>query len=200
MKKLVVLILASLLVANIASAVVDPDTNSMGFYFDLNADVYEFVAAPYAIYPCYVMLTNPDFDAVFGYEFGYDVAPLGAFTITGTVLNGTGAIDVGGAPQNHIVGLAAPIATSAATLIATVNVFVLSAEPLSFTLHGATPNSIPGSVAPSLLLAGDQIIPTGLSAGFDEITGLPNVCAFVNGTGVVATDEASWDQVKSLYR
>ncbi len=197
MKKLVVLILASLFVANVAAAVVDPDANSMGIYFDMNADTYEFAAAPYAIYPAYVMLTNPDFDAVYGYEFGYEI--VGAHTVTGVVLAGTGPIDVGGAPGNHIVGLAGPMATAPATLIATINVFVLDANPISMKLMGASPNSVVGSQAPAVLLAGDEIMSTGLSAGFTE-DGAANICAYVNGTGVVATDEVSIDAVKALYR
>lgn len=197
MKKLVVLILASLFVANVASAVVDPDVNSMGIYFDMNADTYEFAAAPYAIYPAYVMLTNPTADAVFGYEFGFEI--VGAHTVTGVALNGVGAIDVGGGTGNHIVGLASPLAATEATRIATISVFVLDANPISFVLKGATPNSVPGSVTPAILLAGDMIMSTGLSAGISE-GGAPNACAYINGTGVVATDEVSMDAVKALYR
>ncbi len=198
MKKVVVLLMLTLL-ASSAFAVVDDSTNSMGIYFDMNADTYEFAAAPYAIYPAYVMLTNPDFGAVYGYEFGYDIQPAGAFTVTGTVLAGNGPIDVGGGAGNHIVGLASPMATSEATLIATLNIFVLNADPISFELKGAVPNSIIGSKAPAVLMEGDAIMATGLSAGFAE-DGSTQICAYINGAGVVATDEVSMDAVKALYR
>jgi hypothetical protein len=184
MKKLVVLLLASLFVVNVASAVVDPDTNSMGFYMDANADLYEFATAPYVIVPVNVILTNPDFEALFGYEFGYQI--VGNHMVSGTALRGTGPIDVGGGPGNHIVGLAAPMATTPATILATLSIFVLDANPISFTLFGATPNSVVGSNTPAVLLAGDVILKTGVSA-WDEAAGAPGICAYINGSGVVAT-------------
>lgn len=198
MKKLVVLILASLFVANVAMAVVDPDTNSMGFYFDLTADNYELSLAAPGSFPAYIILTNPDFDAVYGYEFGFEV--VGNMMVMNVINNGTGPIDVGGGVGNHIVGLASPLAATPATLIATVNIFAMDTGSIAMTLKGATPNSVPGSVTPAVLLAGDVIMAAGLSAGIGE-DGLPNVCATVNDPGrVVATDEVSIDAVKALYR
>ncbi len=41
MKNLLTLTLVSLLLANLAFAVVDTANNSMGFYFDDNADIFE---------------------------------------------------------------------------------------------------------------------------------------------------------------
>lgn len=197
MKKLVVLALASLFVANVAFAVVDPDTNSMGFYFDANADVYEYATAPYVVVPTHVVLTMPDFAAVYGYEFGYSI--VGNHMVSATTLMGPGPIDVGGGPGNHIVGLAGPLATGEATVLTTLSIFVLDANPIHFTLTGATPNSVVGSNTPAVLLEGDVILATGVSS-WDEASSAPTVCAMINDTGVVATEEASWDQVKSLYR
>ena len=197
MKKLVVLVLVSLMVASVASAVVDPDTNSMGMYFDVNADVFEFASAAFVMVPVNVIVTNPDFDAIFGYEFGYEI--VGNHMVSGTTLMGTGPIDVGGGPGNHIVGLASPLATSEATIITTLQIFVMDALPIHFTLFGAIPNSVVGSNTPAVLLANDVILATGVSA-WDEAMGEPVVCAMINDTGVVATDKASWDGVKSMYR
>jgi len=196
MKKLVVLALASLLIANVAFAVVDPDTNSMGVYFDLTADTYELAAGPYMSTPTYVMLTNPDFDALYGYEYTLTVE--GNASILATVLAGTGPIDVGNDAGEHIVGLASPMAVTPATVITTLTVFNLDTNPIHFTLSGALPNSVIGSNTPALLLAGDVIVAAGTSSYMD---GTPMVNAAINDAGaVVAVDEASWDQVKSLYR
>ena len=194
MKKVVAILMMSLF-ATSAFAVVDDAVNSMGIYFDLNADVYEANGPMYVAFNAYVIVTNPDFGALFGYEFGYEV--IGNCSVMGTTLAGTGPIDVG--DNCHIVGLAAPLATSPATVVTTLSVFPMSADPISFELKGALPNSIVGSNVPALLLEGDVIIPAGLSAGLTE-EGDTQICAYINGWGVVATDEASWDEVKSLYR
>ena len=45
----------------------------------------------------------------------------------------------------------------------------------------------------------DAIMATGLSAGFTE-GGDTQICAYINGAGVVATDDVSIDAVKALYR
>ena len=73
MKKVVALLMLSLFVASSAFAVVDDGENSMSFYFDLNADVYELNAGPYVTTSVYVILANPAAGAVFGYEFGFEM-------------------------------------------------------------------------------------------------------------------------------
>ncbi len=195
MKKVVALLMFSLLIASSAFAVVDDGENSMSFYFDLNADVYEMASAPYVTSFAYIILANPEAGAIFGYEFGFEV--IGNFLPAGVLMNGTGPIDVGGVEGNHIVGLGAPMATSPATLLATYTFIPLDAAPISFKLKGAVPNST-GGILPNILLADSIVFECGLGAGLTD--GLPNICAYFNGDGVVATDEASWDSVKSLYR
>lgn len=196
MKKLVVMLLASLFVANVALAVVDPDDNMMGIYFDMNADTYCMAVGPYAPFDAYVMLTNPTFPAVFGYEFGFTYE--GNLLFSGVALNGTGPIDVGGAVGNHIVGLGAPLAATPATLLATLTLIPLATTPIYFDLFGATPASIGDGSLPVILLENSGIATMGLS------TGIGNFNAVLNYDGpcedIVASDEASWDAVKSLYR
>ncbi|MBU8870786.1 MAG: hypothetical protein KOO60_07980 [Gemmatimonadales bacterium] len=198
MKKLVVLILASLMVASVASAVVDPDVNSMGIYFDVNADVFEMPAGPYVEIPAYVILANPDVSGVWGYEFGFTA--VGNYIAPSIELNGTGPIDVGGGLGNHIVGLAAPIATTQATILATIKLLPMDVAPIYYTLTGADPNSMFESNTPNIVAPpGDVLVGCGVSAWDVELEE-PGICAMVNDTGVIATDEASWDSVKSLYR
>jgi hypothetical protein len=197
MKSLSILLMASVLAATCAFAVVDPDTNSMGFYFDTNADVFEMASSPYINVSAYVILTNPDFGSLFGYEFGYSI--MGNHMVSGTMLAGVGPIDVGGMAGNHIVGLAAPMPATPATILCTLSIFLLDTMPVSFTLTGASPGSVSGVNLPSVLLAGDVIISIGLSSGLEDGVN-PVPCAFINATGIVATETASWGQIKSLYR
>lgn len=196
MKKTLLLFLLILMVPTTASAVVDPDVNKMSIYFDLNADEYELWAAPATAVPFHVILTNPDFDALYGYEFGFDVDG-GAVVMTVT-LHGDGTIDVGGGtPGNHIVGLAAPLATTEATLLATVQVFMVDYNAVLLTLTAAQPSSVDTNT-PAALLANDVIEPIWTSA-WDPSEGAPAVCAWINYEPF-AVEEATWDQVKTIYR
>jgi hypothetical protein len=193
MKKLLVLVL-TMVMASSAFAVVDPDPNMMGIYFDLNADVVNLPgAAPFSTIPAYVMVTNPNFDALYGYEFGYAV--VGNGMMMNVVLNGPGAINVG-TGTNYVVGLGSPLTTTEATLVATMNFFYMDATgaTVTFDLMPSEPSSNDLGL-PTLLLANDQLITVGFSNG----TGLG--CATVNGSGdIVATETVTIDAVKSLYR
>ncbi len=192
MKKLLVLLLGGLLAANVAFAVLDPDANSMGIYFDLNADVVEAVGPMFGQFSAHVILTNPDFPALDGYEFGYIMG--GNSMVMGTTLMGLGPSDFGGFPGNHIVALGGPMPTSPATNLCTLLILPMDLLPIYFYLGGAQPNSIPGSILPAVF-DGSVIMPIGLS------TVWPNdVSAIYNGTGVVTTEQASWGGVKALYR
>lgn len=195
MKKLVMLLMASLLVATTASAVIDPDSDMLGIYFDTTADspCIEGVEA-YAQVPAYVIMTMPSFEELYGIEFGYTK------TANLTVLSNTWAdpsvTDVG-TPGNHIVGFGSPWVTSEATLISTMTVLYLetTGAPASFTLKGTNPSSINPEL-PSILLAQGELRTLGLSTLPGEIS------AMINGVceGVVASEPATFGAVKSLYR
>lgn len=193
MKKLLVLVL-TMVMASSAFAGVDPDPNMMGIYFDLNADVVNLPGAlPFTQIPAYVMVTNPSFEALYGYEFGYAVQGTGMMMTV--VLNGIGPINVG-VGNNYVVGLGSPTNTSEATLLATLNFFYMDTTggPVSFDLLPSNPSSNDLGL-PTLLLANDQLLTVGFSNG----TGLG--CATINGSGdIVATEPVTIDAVKSLYR
>lgn len=195
MKKLVMLLMASLLVASTAFAVVDEDPDMLGIYFDLSADVacVEGVA-PYATVETYVVLTNPSFDELYGIEFGYDKTA--NLTVLSTTWADPAVTDVG-SPGNHIVGFGSPWETTEATVIATLSVLYLETggAPASFSLKGSNPSSI-DPMLPTVLLAAGELRTLGTST-------LPGaVSAVINGAceDVVATDTATFDAVKSLYR
>jgi len=170
---------------------------TLGVYFDTDATIYETTSTPYVQVSAYVSVVAHDFDNIFGYEFGYTIE--GAHTVTGTLLQGSGPIDVGGAAGNHIVGLASPMVADPVTVVCIINIFVLDTNPIFITLTGASPNSVPGSNTPAVLLAGDVIARCGVS-GWDPVNELPDRCAAINGTGIVSVDQTSLDAVKSLYR
>jgi len=194
MKKLLVL-LATLAIAGSAFAVVDPDTNMLGIYFDETADTpcIEGVA-PYSQIPTYVILTMPNFDYLYGIEFGYDKTA--NLTVLSTTWTDPAVTDVGQA-GNHIVGFGNPWPTSEATVIATMNVMYMetAGAPASFALKGSDPSSI-DPMLPTALLNNGELITLGTST-------LPGTAsAQINGgcVDVVATETSTLDAVKSLYR
>ena len=185
--------------ASTVSAVVDPNPNRMSIYFDLEADVYEYTTAPYVTVPVYILLTNPSFAFLYGYEVGVDVE--GNYMLAGTDLNGDGPITVGCLiiGDGCVVGLAGPLATSDATLIVTLRIFLMDSDPIRFTLHGTIPSTVGNPGVPAVLLDGDVILPTYPSV-WDEVNGEPGVCAAINGTVLSADEATTWDGIKSIYR
>ena len=209
MKIAIPILLLSICCASAVLGVIDPCPNDMGIYFDLNADVYECTAPLYMIMPTYVILTQPDFDTLIGFEFSYEMT--GNAVITETTFAGSEPTDASETAYNHIVSLASPLPTGNATLLATASVFIFDADPIAFTLRGAEPNSIDGSSLPAVVLPGDELRIIGLSA-WDRWTLEPATCAILNGVGVplstlrqdclldVSTDPITWDAIKSMYR
>ncbi len=193
MKKLIVLLMA-MLIATSAFAIVDPDDNMMGFYFDTEAD-FPCVSgvAPYATVDMYLVMTNMTSDELYGFEVGYTIE--GDAMVLSTNFDNPSVIDVGEA-GNHIVGFGAPTVTAPVTFLATLSVMYMNAggAPVGFTMHGTIPSSIDPAY-PVILLAGGELLSVGLSAE----TGYG---AEINGAecSVVATDNVSFDSVKSLYR
>jgi len=192
MKKLVVLLMA-MLVATSAFAIVDPDDNMMGFYFDLEADnpCVDGIA-PYSQVPMHLVMTNMTADALYGFEAGYTMEGNGM--VLATVFANPSVIDVGSA-GNHIVGFGAPSMTAPVTLLATLTVMYMDTTmgPLDFMLHGTTPSSI-NPEFPVVLLADGELLSVGLSAAVGAVSEINGGCT------VVATDNVSFDSVKSLYR
>ena len=73
MKKLVVLLLATL-VATSAFAVIDPDPNMVGIYFDETADDNCLTIAASVPFMAYFIATNPTPAEINAYEFGFNNA------------------------------------------------------------------------------------------------------------------------------
>lgn len=185
MKKLVVLLMLSVF-ASSAFAVVDPDPNSLGIYFDMNADVFE---APLGFTQAYLIVTNPAFDAIKGLEcqVEWDEA---AAAYYGMILP-AGALNVG---DQHavIIGLGSALPTTAATVMATYT--LMATAPTYFTVGSLAVNpSIAGDL-PVVVDGDDNMFQIGLSAD------VGNICAMIGDTGVVDSESETWGGVKSLYR
>jgi hypothetical protein len=88
--------------------------------------------------------------------------------------------------------------TSEATMLAMMTIFVLDdSEPVTITLHEATPSSDPGGQFPVAVTGDFDLVVLPTSSYFQGQT-QPN--CVINGSGVVATEALTMDQVKSLYR
>jgi len=194
MKKLIIL-LTVLLTASFAFAMVDTDPDMMGMYFDEDADLPCLDGvAPYSTHNLYIIITNPSFDLLFGWEAGYDLLGPAQVLSTGFPPEQL-PLDVGGNPGNHIVGFGEPMIMGPVNIVAFVAVLYMDTElgPLDFILHGADPGSLPGDL-PVVLLADGVLMTLGLSAA----DGL--VAQINGGCQVVSTENLSFEGIKSLYR
>ena len=147
----------------------------------------------YATVPTYVIVTNPTFDYLYGFEFSYTIT--GTASVLNTAFANPQALDVGSA-GNHIVGFGSPSPCSPATLVATLSVMNLdpTSAPIGFSMMPSNPSSNTLGL-PTALLADGVLLPLG----FSTIDGVH--CAEINGAcDIVATDAMTFDSVKSLYR
>ena len=203
MKKLVVLLLASL-VATSAFAVIDPDDNMMGIYFDLAAD-NNCITSPASVpFFCYIILTNTTAPAIDAYELGLRVVtPAGMetmmFRLNSTIANGVvNGVDVGTNDVlggDYIVGLAAPLPAQPALVLHSLQYMLLAVMPLEFYLGASSAPSIPGDFPVVQNAEGSILMQVGQSTGGPDVP-----VATVNGDCVVGVEEASFGSVKSLFR
>ena len=209
MKKLVVLLLA-MAVATSAFAVIDPDDDMMGFYFDAAGD-NNCMALAAGQFTTYVLYTNPTVAFIEAYTFDYDVtttggADLGAGLFRLATVMPSGAIRVGeddpldaSAGGDFAVGVAEPLfAVNGAVVLVQFN-WLLSAggADLHFNLRANPIPSLPGNLTlPEVQGPGGS---AGLmTVGFSTQDGFDS--AVLNGDCPVAEESSSWGSVKSLYR
>ena len=192
MKKLVALLLVSMM-ASVAFAGLDPDTDSFGVYVD-NAGMNNCaVVGPFTPTPVYLLLMNPA-SATNGFEC--TVTPVGApHFILSTTLGGTGALDVDASANGFAVGAAAnyPVVNNAAVLV-TWSVMLQGAGELAFYITEASIPSMPGDLP---VVTGDGVLRRcGVASG--DVT-LP-VGGFNMATCPVSEEVSSFGNVKSLFR
>ena len=189
MKKLVALLLASL-VASTAFAGLDTDTDMMGLYFDTNGDVVCRTAAFLAHVPAYLLYTNPSLPSTRGFECSISKT-VGNSALTWSFPVPATNVGVG---TSLIVGYGAPILTSAATLLASCDVFFLDFTPVDFFLGPSVPSSNADGL-PMVMLEDFSLMTVGTS-----VEGGP--CAQINAPqcSVVENEDASFGAVKALFR
>ena len=146
--KIVLAALLIFLLAGSSVAVVDPDPNSLGVYFDLNADVNYLDVTPNTEFSAYVMLTNPTWDNILAFEFGYElVVPAGMegmiFRLA-TILPPTvnPFMFPGFLHGDYIYGISSPYPTSVATVLVEWQFLIVAPMTIEFYLG---PSSIPSA-------------------------------------------------------
>ncbi len=206
MKKLVVLLLATL-VATSAFAAIDPDPDMIGIYFDADGTSNYLDVTVNTPFFAYLIATNPTPAMVNAYEFGYKiVVPVGMEGMLfrlGDASAGVGPVDVGNhlnvLEGDYVIGLAASIATSEATVLHTWQYMALASFPVEMYIYQSVKPSVPGTF-PVLQNADGSILYTvGQSTGGWDIP----VAGVNYPEGVeppVAVEDASFGSVKSLFR
>lgn len=180
-----------------AVAQLDPDEDGIGIYFDPCACVNCVPMEP-GPQQGYVVITHPTAQqaGVGGWEAKIWVE--GPGVITGMTFQGN-AINFTAAPE-YFVGIQIPLYNPfmyPAVIVATVDFLLLDdLQPLQWYIDGVYRHSLPERV-PAYLDGDDYniIIP------LQQPTGGPTIpVATINGECAVPTSEASWGDVKSLYR
>ncbi len=189
--KTTITLLFALLLATSALAIIDPAPDHMGLYFDTDANVYcQDGVPPYSQVELYLLMTNPTFEAIYGFEAGLSFE--GNALVLGTDFANPQALNVGD-DMNMIVGFGSPTISEPATLLATITVMNMDTnmDAIFFDLHGSVPSSI-DPLYPVVLLADGvlQLI---------ETSGGPGPEAQINFCGS-PVEKASLEQIKSLYR
>ncbi len=189
------------LVTSSALAVVDPDPDMMGIYFDLNADENCLTISPNIPFFAYLILTNPTSSGISAYEFGLDVVvPAGMEGLIFQLSTYTyGGFDwfpdypgvLGG---DYIVGLSSPYPAAPATPLHVWQYMLLSPMPVEIYIHSPSTPSIPGDL-PIVLTDEGHLMQVGLSTGGPDIP-----VATVNTDCVVGVDEVNFGSIKALYR
>ena len=190
--KTMFIIAISMIVATSSFALIDTSDNSVGLYFDVNADVFCVDGiAPYNQVMMHLILTNPTFENLSGWECGVDLVG------NALVLNlhfYTGGI-VSELLDNMIVGYGTPYPTTVTTPMVDIEILYLglNQEPVEFFIHGSAPSSIDPEF-PTLLTSEGELIMAGISVN-------EGPAAQINGScSVVSSETLSIDSIKGLYR
>ena len=177
--------------------------NLLGCYTDDDMSAVTMDVTPFVSMPVYIVLSNPynhytgtDVSLVGGVEFRFITSGV-EHMLLDTVWNAPSFVDVGNDEDGHCVGFAAPLPVGdGGYLTMCVKTVILFAEGVvNVHLAPSIPSSIPNLMAyldsstdPSTLL---PLYPA--SGDFAD-----PVFTFYGMT--VATDKASFDEIKAMYR
>jgi hypothetical protein len=191
---LTLLTLGVLLTGSSALAQIDPDTDGIGIYKDLAATIYCAPETPNAPFDVYLVLTNPSaLGGVSGWELQLEFSAL-VFALNwgyqGQAVNAA-------TPPEFAVGLAAALPWAPAINLMTITMLALVPTCEWIHIIPTLNPSIPGElVYADGVDPGNLIIMRQSTGGPDEpVYGINCDCP-----PPIATDEASWGNVKNLYR
>ena len=194
MKVLLFVLLTMFFLTGNTNAIIDPDENIMGLYFDQEADMPCVDGLDYFDHvTMYLILTRPTVDAIFAFEAGFDVVGyVGPLSVTITC-PGACCMNMG-TWNNIIVGLGLLPTTEALVLVRFELLYMNEDHAaVQFFLHGTEPSSLDPAY-PTILLAGGELMSTGISTSEGPTAQINGECS------VVETVKYQFEQVKSLYR
>lgn len=191
MKKLA-LVLALTLTALAGSAFAsDWASDNVGIYFDEAATLNCGIAAPLMPFPAYMVLTQLTASDVNAWEIALTYSNVLSL---GFVPRGTGPIDVGINPGEHLVGLASPLlVTGGAVVIADLTLMVQNTDPAGISSNGVFFHSLPLRV-PAYQGSATEI------RELHPITEPGSPILSINNGCAVDTENSSFGEVKSLFR
>lgn len=196
MKKMLT-IMTALLVLLTASLAFALDSDLIGLYFDPLGDMDCLDAhdlVPYTPFEMYLVLKNPSFDELHGFESGLTIE--GPVMYLGGLFTNPQALNVGHW-DNIIAGFGAPSIMEPINILFTFSFIYTSTsfEPVCFKLHGVQPSSL-DPVFPTLLLADGELMSVMMNYGPDA-----ECTAWIqDGPCGVPTTARTWDSLKTLYR
>ncbi len=206
--KRIVALFAICLGASTSFALIDDGINSLGAYFDADGNINCLAPTPGQPFNLYWILANPVVENLGGFEFAWAFAPevvpapfiLNAFIPPNALNIGTN--------YNLIVGLGAGLITTEATTLVTFNMMVLAlVDPETYiTVGPATPPSIPGHAATNDFDNPADITPMnfstvdGVNVIINELGWVVPGVAKMSCPGPMATETATWGDVKALFR
>jgi hypothetical protein len=198
MKTLAIVLLAvSLPVASIA--VIDPDPDLIGIYFDTQADINCLQVDPGSSFSAYVILTNPSVGSIDAFEFGYenefDSDFYGMLALLGAILPPQ-SVNVGSGDANSgdvIVGMASPLPPATALVLLTWEYMALDKFPVMMYLGPSSTPSLPGGL-PVVQEAGGDLMTVDILTGSANkpVAAVNSVCGSKEGL--------AWGSLKSTFR
>ena len=192
------ILLATLVIMACFSGFSQAQDNMMGLYFDREAQsacLDATTITPYAAFELYVMLLNPTFPALYGFEFGMSVEGPGLL-IEAQVAN-PNFVDVGSL-GNHTIGFGVPTPMLEVNVLLTFIIRYMSTdnENVCFILRGSMPSSL-DPLYPTALLEGGVLLSMGVvppGAGGCTATIDEALCS------ITPADSPTWGALKSMYR
>jgi len=195
MKKLLALSLV-VLMAGTATA----QMPSIGIFFsntDFTDENTNFDPASGTPFDAYLVMLGANFVSLGGYEVGLTENSGGTLL----VLNATwpnSALNFGGTNLNHLVGYGVPLpVTDGAAVLCTISMLLSGTPTVEFSTGPAVPPSIPSWEGP---VFADNANPDDLIEGTSTGGSPIAVVATLNGGGIVAVEQSSLSQVKSLFQ